>query len=80
MSDLETELRSAMAGEVRADAYTRHLFSSDASMYSIEPLAVVFPAMQPMSPQPPGSARVARFPCCREGRAPAWPVRRWDAR
>ena len=32
-----------MAGEVRADAYTRHLFSSDASMYSIEPLAVVFP-------------------------------------
>ena len=43
MSDLETELRSAMAGEVRADAYTRHLFSSDASMYSIEPLAVVFP-------------------------------------
>ncbi|MGA8417110.1 MAG: FAD-linked oxidase C-terminal domain-containing protein [Candidatus Dormiibacterota bacterium] len=37
------ELRSAMAGEVRADAYTRHLFSSDASMYSIEPLAVVFP-------------------------------------
>src|SRR5580700_2563823 len=43
MSDLETELRSAMAGEVRADAYTRHLFSSDASMYSIQPLAVVFP-------------------------------------
>jgi len=43
MSDLETELRSAMAGEVRADAYTRHLFSTDASMYSIEPLAVVFP-------------------------------------
>jgi FAD/FMN-containing dehydrogenase/Fe-S oxidoreductase len=37
------ELRSAMAGEVRADAYTRHLFSRDASMYSIEPLAVVFP-------------------------------------
>ncbi len=32
-----------MAGEVRADAYTRHLFSSDASMYSIEPIAVVFP-------------------------------------
>ncbi|MHB8488611.1 MAG: FAD-binding and (Fe-S)-binding domain-containing protein [Candidatus Dormibacteria bacterium] len=43
MSDLEMELRSALAGDVRADAYTRHLFSSDASMYSIEPLAVVFP-------------------------------------
>jgi len=34
---------AAMRGEVRADAYTRHLFSTDASMYSIEPLAVVFP-------------------------------------
>ena len=43
MSDLETDLRAAMEGEVRADAYTRHLFSTDASMYSIEPLAVVFP-------------------------------------
>jgi FAD/FMN-containing dehydrogenase/Fe-S oxidoreductase len=40
---LETELRAAMRGEVRVDAYTRHLFSTDASMYSIEPLAVVFP-------------------------------------
>jgi FAD/FMN-containing dehydrogenase/Fe-S oxidoreductase len=43
MSELAMELRSAMAGEVREDAYTRHLFSTDASMYSIEPLAVVFP-------------------------------------
>src|ERR1017187_8401286 len=43
MSDLETELRAAMEGEVRADAYPRHMFSTDASMYSIEPLAVVFP-------------------------------------
>jgi FAD/FMN-containing dehydrogenase/Fe-S oxidoreductase len=43
MSDLATELRAAMAGDVRTDAYTLHLFSRDASMYSIEPLAVVFP-------------------------------------
>src|SRR3984893_7415776 len=43
MSELAMELRSSMAGEVREDAYTRHLFSTDASMYSIEPLAVVFP-------------------------------------
>ena len=43
MSDLATALRTAMAGDVRDDAYTRHLFSTDASMYSIEPLAVVFP-------------------------------------
>ena len=35
------QLRATVAGQVREDAYTRHLFSTDASMYSIEPLAVV---------------------------------------
>src|SRR5579864_200128 len=43
-SDLADALRRAMRGEVRFDAYSRHLFSRDASMYSIEPLGVVFPA------------------------------------
>jgi FAD/FMN-containing dehydrogenase/Fe-S oxidoreductase len=43
ITGLETELRAAMSGEVRADAYTRHVFSRDASMYSVEPIAVVFP-------------------------------------
>ena len=43
MSDLAAALGAAVAGEVRDDDYTRHLFSSDASMYSVEPLAVVFP-------------------------------------
>jgi FAD/FMN-containing dehydrogenase/Fe-S oxidoreductase len=38
-SALETELR----GEVRADGYTRHLFASDASLYSSAPLLVAFP-------------------------------------
>jgi FAD/FMN-containing dehydrogenase/Fe-S oxidoreductase len=33
-------------GEVRGDDYTRHLYSGDASMYSIEPLAVAFPRSQ----------------------------------
>jgi FAD/FMN-containing dehydrogenase/Fe-S oxidoreductase len=32
-----------MAGDVRADAYTRHLYASDASMYAREPVAVAFP-------------------------------------
>jgi FAD/FMN-containing dehydrogenase/Fe-S oxidoreductase len=36
-------LRSVVGGEVRFDAYTRHLFSRDASMYAIEPIGVVFP-------------------------------------
>jgi FAD/FMN-containing dehydrogenase/Fe-S oxidoreductase len=41
--DLESRLRRDVGGEVRFDAYTRHLFSRDASMYSIRPAGVVFP-------------------------------------
>jgi FAD/FMN-containing dehydrogenase/Fe-S oxidoreductase len=36
-------LRKVVSGGVRFDAYTRHLFSRDASMYAIEPIGVVFP-------------------------------------
>ncbi|HUE96957.1 MAG TPA: FAD-linked oxidase C-terminal domain-containing protein, partial [Longimicrobiaceae bacterium] len=41
--DLPAALARAVAGEVLFDEYTRHLFSTDASMYAIEPLGVVFP-------------------------------------
>ena len=41
--DLEHRLRGDLDGEVRFDDYTRHLFSRDASMYSITPVGVVFP-------------------------------------
>ncbi|SMC52296.1 FAD-linked oxidase C-terminal domain-containing protein [Kibdelosporangium aridum] len=40
---LDEVLRSRVTGEVAFDDYTRHLFSRDASMYSIMPLGVVFP-------------------------------------
>jgi FAD/FMN-containing dehydrogenase/Fe-S oxidoreductase len=43
MSDLGSALRACVGCEVRDDAYTLHLFSTDASMYRIQPLAVVFP-------------------------------------
>ena len=43
MSDLESKLRREISGEVAFDDYTRHLFSRDASMYTITPLGVVFP-------------------------------------
>src|ERR1700694_3337432 len=43
VDELAADLRRALTGEVRHDAYTRHLFSRDASMYSIAPLAVAFP-------------------------------------
>ena len=42
-SELERLLRRDLDGDVCFDDYTRHLFSRDASMYSIRPLCVVFP-------------------------------------
>jgi FAD/FMN-containing dehydrogenase/Fe-S oxidoreductase len=41
--EAERLLADALDGEVRFDDYSRHLFSRDASMYSIMPLGVVFP-------------------------------------
>src|SRR5215472_2986792 len=41
--ELARALRRAIGGEVRFDAYSRSLFSRDASMYAIEPIGVVFP-------------------------------------
>jgi FAD/FMN-containing dehydrogenase/Fe-S oxidoreductase len=41
--DLAGDLVRAMDGEVRFDAYTRHLYATDASMYAIEPLGVAYP-------------------------------------
>ncbi len=41
--EIEAELRRLVRGEVRFDAYSRHLFATDASMYAIEPIGVVYP-------------------------------------
>jgi FAD/FMN-containing dehydrogenase/Fe-S oxidoreductase len=41
--DLEQELRRATSGEVRFDAYTRALYSTDASIYQMEPVGAVLP-------------------------------------
>ncbi|MFI7706751.1 FAD-binding and (Fe-S)-binding domain-containing protein [Nonomuraea sp. NPDC049480] len=40
---LAGKLAPLIGGDVRDDPYTRHLYSSDASMYAIEPIAVAFP-------------------------------------
>jgi FAD/FMN-containing dehydrogenase/Fe-S oxidoreductase len=40
---LERALRAAVAGEVRVDRVSRALYSTDASVYRLEPLAVVVP-------------------------------------
>src|SRR4029453_13489170 len=42
-SDLERELRRVVEGEVRFDAYSRLLYSTDASMYQVEPIGGVLP-------------------------------------
>ena len=40
MSDLRTDLEARLAGEVRFDAVSRALYSTDASVYQIEPVGV----------------------------------------
>src|SRR5689334_25211880 len=43
MNDLEHELRRHVEGDVRFDTYSRLLYSTDASMYQMEPIGVVIP-------------------------------------
>ena len=42
-TDLEAALADALDGEVRFDDTTRHIYSTDASMYAIMPIGVAFP-------------------------------------
>jgi len=43
MNALYEELRNAIEGEVRFDSYSKALYSTDASIYRIEPIGVVVP-------------------------------------
>ena len=43
MESLTQDLRQRVAGEVRFDKMTKVLYSTDASIYEIEPLGVVIP-------------------------------------
>src|SRR5689334_20863429 len=43
MNDLEHELRRHVEGDVRFDTYSRLLYSTDASMYQVEPIGIVIP-------------------------------------
>jgi len=42
-ADLEQALRTVVQGEVRFDRLTRRIYSTDASIYSIDPIGVVLP-------------------------------------
>ena len=41
--DLEADLRAAVGGEVRFDTISRNMYSTDASIYQMEPVGVVIP-------------------------------------
>ncbi|MCZ6539383.1 MAG: FAD-binding oxidoreductase, partial [Chloroflexi bacterium] len=41
--DLEADLRAAIGGEVRFDSVTRQMYSTDASIYQMDPVGVVIP-------------------------------------
>ena len=43
LRELASELGRELEGEVRFDDWTRHLYSTDASIYRILPLGVVYP-------------------------------------
>ncbi len=43
VNDLENALRKRIRGDVRFDRHTRYLYSTDASMYQMEPIGVVIP-------------------------------------
>jgi len=54
VNDLERELGKAIRGNVRFDAGSRLLYSTDASMYQMEPVGVVIPlGPEPMAPVAP---------------------------
>jgi FAD/FMN-containing dehydrogenase/Fe-S oxidoreductase len=42
-TDFEQELRRAVGGEVRFDAFSRAMYATDASIYRMEPVGVVLP-------------------------------------
>ena len=42
-SDLEADLNASVVGEVRFDEVSRQMYSTDASLYRIEPIGVVIP-------------------------------------
>ena len=42
-TELEQVLREEIEGEVRFDAYSKVLYSTDASLYQMEPIGVVIP-------------------------------------
>ena len=77
--DLVAELAQAVQGEVRFDGYSRMLYSTDASLYQIQPVGVVIPEhVRRMSVATVGDCGpLTACRSCRAAAAARWPVRPW---
>ena len=78
--ELEAELSKALAGEIRFDSYTRHLYSTDASLYAIEPLGVAFPRDRTTSRRQSRSPGNSTCRCCHAVPGRVSLARLWGAR
>ena len=46
IEELSQDLQSSISGEIRFDQMSRQLYSTDASIYQIEPIGIVLPKTQ----------------------------------
>ena len=73
--DLEQALRQRVSGEVRFDPFSRVLYSTDASIYQMEPVGVVIPRNAADVLAVVDVARTAASLYSRGQEARAWPAR-----
>ena len=75
-AQIEQELSKALEGEVRFDQYSRAIYSTDASIYQIEPLGVVMPRSKEDVIATVGACPPVRSPHSAQGRRnQPWPAR-----
>ncbi len=78
--DLKRDLENALEGEVRFDEYSRKLYSTDASMYRIEPVGVVLPRSNEDVRRALEISARHKAPVISRGGEPASPDRPWARR
>ena len=78
-AQLEHELKQSVWGEVRFDPYSRAMYSTDASIYQIEPLGVVIPRSRDDVIAAVELAHRYGVPILPRVEGPAWRGRQWAA-
>ena len=73
--DLYQALKTRVQGEVRFDRASRLMYSTDASIYEIEPIGVVIPRTHEDVFATMEVARDFKVPVLPRGAGPAWPGR-----